>query len=586
MGSYDRTDPGDLIGIHPRLTVPHGEGRWRMGIAILSIGLVAGLIDLFASTDWRLLLQVGDRHLDIGISPGPGFGWKQGMLFAAALVAVVAGLVLAYIPAALLRPRAVARRIGCEMKSGRPTRHQPETEATEALRDPAWRGRLRLYLFGAGFLLGLAIRVAFIGHHGTEDPGIYQYWGGLVADFGLASAYHADYLPLQWQVFGSISALAEQFAIRPIVMLKAVNLVCDFGSFALIVVLLQRWAINPAYALVYWLAPYVAGLDWLSYVDFQPGLFVLLAVVVVSFSNRPVDFLIAGIPLGVALLMKPQSYTLFAMLGLFVLARAVLERRIVGVGRWILLFIAPAVMVGVYSIYFWLNGRGLTFVVTSFSGQLDVQPALSAQMPNIWHIVGNFYREGGPVASVTEPAIYHRIAALATAAILTVFAFAVARTSGRRSDGINMLLLFAVGSLIVPMTMTQAHENHLFLGALFGSLLMVIARDRRFAVTLSALLLVAFVNLFAHYGFDRDTALDPLTYTAAAQLAVAVIATAIFVVMALQLARLARSSIGMSTNSSKVQAVSAPRPTRGGVVLEGQDWTKSRWKAAPDRQHP
>jgi hypothetical protein len=339
------------------------------------------------------------------------------------------------------------------------------------------------------------------------------------------------------------------------------------------VVLLQRWGVNPAYALVYWLAPYVAALDWLGYIDFQFGLFALLAVVVVSFSSRPADFLIAGIPFGVALLMKPQSYPLFAMLVLFMLARALLDRRSAGLYRWALLFIAPLAMIGVYALYFWLNGRGSTLLLTSYVDVPGLIPSLSANAPNIWHVIGNFYREGdNPVARVTGLGIYHWIATLGTVTILTAFAVAIARTAGRRSDGINMLLLFAVGGLVTPMTMTQAHENHLFLGAVFGSLLMVIARDWRLAVALTGLLLIQFANLFALYGFDDGSHWDPLSaaYTYPVQLGVAVGATAAFVIVAFQLVRVARSPIRPSDQpygeSYRGPSARAARLSRAGAL--------------------
>jgi hypothetical protein len=495
-------------------------------MTVVAVGLFAGLVQLLAPT--------------IGLADTPASNWREAALFAIALSAVAVGLVLAYVPPSLLSPRAVARKIAMPKRD--PSVPQRHSGAGARAR------YLHLYLVGAGFLLGLAIRVAFTGHYGTQDPLWDLFvWGRGVTNTGLAGVYESNYFPVQYQVFGSVFALAEHAGIRPIVAFKLVNLGCDLGLFTLIVVLLQRWAVNPAYALVYWLAPYVAGLNWLSYVDFQLGLFALLAVVVVSFSNRPTDFFIAGIPLGMTVLMKPQSIALFAMLGLFVLARAVLDRRIVDLGRWALLFIAPIAMFGVYSLYFWLNGHSLTFLLTSYINEPSLSPSLSANMPNIWHIVGNFYREGdNQVSDVTGLPIYHWIATLGTVAILTAFAFAIARTAGRRSDGINMLLLFAVGGLVTPMTMTRAHENHLFLGAMFGSLVMVIARDWRLAVALSGLLLVQFANIFALYGFDDESRWDPLgtAYTYPVQLAVAVVATAAFAILAFQLMRVVRSPLG------------------------------------------
>ena len=476
---------------------------------MLAGGLAIGLIELFAS--------------NIGLAQGPGFGWTRAVILMAALLASGVGLVIAYVPPTMLNPRAIVGKIGGSTERG---------------------GRRRLYFVVAGFLLGLAIRVAFIGHYGTEDADIFLGWGRDVASSGLAEGYRADYLPLQFQIFGSISALADHFGIRTIVALKAVNIVCDLGIFAVAIILLQRWAINPAYALVYWLTPYVAGLDWLSYVDFQLGLAALLAVLVISFGTRPIDFFVAGIPLAAAFLMKPQAYTLFGMLGLFVLARAIVERRTIGLRRWLLVFVAPIAMLGCYSLYFSINGHSLTFMIESLVGVNDVQPVLSGNQPNLWYLVGHFYQVDGAI--VTGPAIYDKIAAIATVAILTFFAIQVARTAARRSDGVNMLLLFAVGALVVPMTMTQAHDNHLFLAAVFGSLIMVLALDRRFTVALSVLLALEFLNLFAGYGFDNpEPAWNPIGwsgyYKDPARFCVAVLVTATFAYLALQLTRVARS---------------------------------------------
>jgi hypothetical protein len=473
----------------------------QLGAVILAVGLAAGLIDLFAEP--------------LGIVDGARFGWGLAVLFSLAAIAIVGGLVLAYVPTALLNPRAVAQKIGHPL------------------------------LFGAGFLIGLAIRAAFVGRYGTQDPGTVLGWGQAVATNGLADAYQGFYFPVLYQVFGSIVALTEHFEIRSIVALKAVNIACDLGIFTLIVVLLQRWAVNPAYALVYWLAPYVMGLDWLGYTDFEVGFFALLTVVIVSFGSRPVDFLIAGIPLGVTLLMKPEAYMLFAVLVLFVLARAALDRRVMTVRNWVLLFVAPVVMVGIYSLYFGVSGHGYRFLPSQYVGTTHSVPSFSGNMPNIWHVIGEFYRQGeNSVYTVTHPSIYHVIAAISTMAILAAFAIVIARTAGQRSEGMNMLLLFAVASLVVPMTMTQAHENHLFLGAAFSSLVMVIARDRRFTIALSALLLLAFVNLYARYGLDAGWRPFAPEYTYPLQFAMAVITTATFAVLALQLARVARSPIG------------------------------------------
>ena len=49
--------------------------------------------------------------------------------------------------------------------------------------------------------------------------------------------------------------------------------------------------------------------------------------------------------------------------------------------------------------------------------------------------------------------------------------------------------------------MTRAHENHFFLGALFGTVLLGVVRTRRFAAALTVALLTQFAYIFGRYGF-------------------------------------------------------------------------------------
>lgn len=65
--------------------------------------------------------------------------------------------------------------------------------------------------------------------------------------------------------------------------------------------------------------------------------------------------------------------------------------------------------------------------------------------------------------------------------------------------GNKFLRIFGMASLLVPMFMTSAHENHLFLGSVF--LVLFFAIDRRLSVRMAIQILLAiqFLNLNGLY---------------------------------------------------------------------------------------
>jgi hypothetical protein len=132
-------------------------------------------------------------------------------------------------------------------------------------------------------------------------------------------------------------------------------------------------------------------------------------------------------------------------------------------------------------------------------------PALTAQMPNIWYLVADFYvGKGEPITSVVEPDAFHALAAVLTAGLLFFVAALLARDAAGRPFSVTALLLFAAGAALLPMVMTRAHENHFFLAAVLAVLVVAKLRDRTLTILVNALLAIQAVHLFGLYGLGEN----------------------------------------------------------------------------------
>ena len=403
-------------------------------------------------------------------------------------------------------------------------------------------------VFWALFALGLILRAALLNQDGTSDILTDLQWGREANALGLPWSYAGDYFPLQYQVFQVVEALPSS-----LLAFKTVNLVAELGVFFLLIVLLRRWGLNPAYAFVFWLHPYFLEMFWLGYIDVQFAFFVLLGILALTRATSLRGFLIAGIPFAVAWQLKPQPVIGAVMIALFVLALAVqtLVTRS-GPAAWraarlSALFVAPAILWVGYEVWFTaVTGEPTRLPLRTYHGIVDFMPVLTAQMLNIWYPVAEYYRDGSEVNfGVEGPDSLHTLAKAITAVLLVSAVAVVWRFCRSRQDAVVVLLLFGFGAAILPMTMTRAHENHFYLAAVLLVPICAVFRTKRLDRLVGAFLLVQFVNLFGLYRFgDNDISkLQPFAklhdwYTYAVQDALAFISVGLFVAMIVVVARL------------------------------------------------
>jgi hypothetical protein len=406
------------------------------------------------------------------------------------------------------------------------------------------------------FAIGLIIRLLLVSHKGTADMDSYIAWGQDVVENGLASAYHGIYFPVQYDVFAFAVHLSSRLDVSGVTAVKAINLACDTGSFLVLAVLLTRFALPYRYALVYWLTPYFLSIYWLGYIDAQIGFLVLLSLLVLSYRSSPIGWTIAGVPLGTAVLMKPQAITLVVVLVLGAGLGLVAGRRL-RAGDGILsmrtgvpcMLVFAAGLFSAFSIYIGArggeHGKGYGYVTYTYTpAELERQsPGLTGDMVNVWYPVAYAYKEDAqPVYAVSEPKVFNQVGTGLTLLLVVAGVAGVVATSQRLSAAGAVLCLFAVGTLVVPMTITHAHENHLFLGAVLAVPLLALIKDPWLMLAFQAILAVQFLHLVGRYALGINSLSDHFSwltrwYSDEVALAASLATIALYGVFAIRLVR-------------------------------------------------
>jgi hypothetical protein len=366
----------------------------------------------------------------------------------------------------------------------------------------------RRLLWTLAFLLGLVVRMAFVPYKGTADMDSYLAWGRDVATYGLAKAYHGIYFPLEYQLFRLAVGAASVLGISEVSALKIGDLAFDGGTFALLVLLLRRLRLPPAYALIYWLHPYFLAISWLGYIDMHSGFMIVASLLAISYASRPLHYVADGVPLGLAFMMKPQGITfvfaivLVTTLGLVVSRMFGLSRTATALARHApLLLVAPVVLFCGYSLWVAGDGHSVTYLAHTYSpGEIARQSeSLNANMTNIWYPVADALREhGAAIYTVTEPTILNAVGTVLTLGLISIGTLLLMRRDDL-SETALVTSVFGLAAIVGPMTLTHVHENHLYFGALLATVLMPLVRRRWFTVALNVLLALQFINLAGRY---------------------------------------------------------------------------------------
>jgi hypothetical protein len=185
--------------------------------------------------------------------------------------------------------------------------------------------------------------------------------------------------------------------------------------------------------------------------------------------------------------------------------------------------------------------RALLLLPASYVRIGSIQPVLTAHMPNIWYVVAYVLPGSQDVWNVSSkmhllPFVQARFFALAlTLGAITWYAHLLAGTRSSGSNGSRFFYLMAFTGLAVPMLMTSAHENHLFLATVLMIPLLASKPGRMAAAAIHGTLVLQCLNLELIYGLNSVALSLRVAYTADVRLVVAIISVVLSGVIAWRL---------------------------------------------------
>lgn len=355
-------------------------------------------------------------------------------------------------------------------------------------------------------LIGLVVRIGTLGLKGMSDVDAYRDWGNQIVSKGLVEGFGGVYFPLQYQMFAVASWLSGFGGHDVFFWLKALNAIGDIGILLLLIRSVERvrrnWVIG-----LYWLNPWFVALSSLGYCDFQFSFFLLLFCLRLDRAADYKSSIWAGVPLAVAFLMKPQVLVVVVAVGIL-FALSLLRKR----PAWDALatLVAPAVLFCCYSLYFFARGKPLFHMLWTYARTVAIMPSTTAHMMNIWYPVSIVAKPGSVDWALRNDTpllgIQMRVIGVGLmVASLSWFAYMLLRRSEELRPR-RMVPLVIFGTLLLPMVMTGAHENHLFFGTL--GMCLILLREHSIPKWVWAAVVtmmgVQVVNMMAFYGLGRN----------------------------------------------------------------------------------
>ncbi len=371
-------------------------------------------------------------------------------------------------------------------------------------------------LFISLLALGLVIRLYLIPLGITGDINTYQTWGKATYENGLWESYIGGYFPIQYQIFALDFWISQKANIAFSIVIKLTNLLFDFAIFIILYKILIRYSINSYYVFLYWLHPFFLNIFALGYIDFQFSFFILLGVYLMSNDKTLKSNIIAGIPIAIAFLMKPQAQIIIVSIIIYALIKAAKEKTVYTFG----LLIAPALLFFIYSISlsFYYNSNELypyysvlfnrelpsyLLLTESYLSISNAMPCLTAHQLNLWYPVAFLLKQPETaIYSVSDQILLFNSISIKTIAIfscltiISLYIYLVVKNTILNS--IAFILIFGFSNIITTFIMTSSHENHLFLGGIL--LIFASSFNRNFFLLFIFLLTVQFININGLYG--------------------------------------------------------------------------------------
>lgn len=390
-----------------------------------------------------------------------------------------------------------------------------------------------LILFWAAIVAGLVIRCMSLSYMGIFDMATYHDWGLLAFKDGLIAAYQGIYFPFQYQLFELGAGLAIKLNTDYFIIYKLINLLFDCGNLIVLYLIFKKINVSKYYLLLYWLHPWFLIIFTQGYCDFQFTFFIL-CFILFSFKATSRNYMIAGIFLGFAFLMKPQVQVIVLSLFIYCLYQYFKNRDI----KTLHIFIFPAILFIDYSLYFFVRSGNPFRLLRTYLDAGSAMP-LTANFLNGWFPIAYYFNSpGDPIYSINDDIMISN-ASLKSMAILTLllliyfFIKKLNKNNYTNKTDYNLFLVTGFSTFIFPFVMTSAHENHLFLATVL--LIPVLGKVKNLSVKLSihVLLILQCINLYGFYGYgeNKNIALIKISYTYEIAFVLSLIAFSAFLIL-------------------------------------------------------
>jgi hypothetical protein len=341
-------------------------------------------------------------------------------------------------------------------------------------------------------------------------------WGNNTLVYGLSESYKGIYYPFQYQIFELFSFISGETSIPAFIVFKLGNLPFDIGIMYLLMLILKRNKKSEYFALLYWLNPWFLNNFVLGFVDMQYTFFVLLSVFLFKKDGSVKDFLISGLPLGLAVVLKPQVVIIFLALSFTFLFYLLKDKKRY---KYLYFFLPSVICFLAYELYFtvslypsvYIYSRGMEipsifYLPAHYINVKNISPkGLTCGMMNIWYPIAELLRDKNePIYSISSeiellPHLSISTLFLATTILIILKYCHTKIKSTTTITPLALLNIVAFVGLFVPFFMTNAHYNHPYIGTVF-LIPLIPFFSKKNQIFAYILYLVLFFNIFKSGG--------------------------------------------------------------------------------------
>lgn len=361
-----------------------------------------------------------------------------------------------------------------------------------------------IILFWAAIVMGLVLRCISLSYMGTFDMATYHDWGLLAYKNGLIASYQGIYYPFQYQLFELGAGLSIKLNTDYFVIYKLINLLFDCGNLVVLFLIFKKINVSKYYLLLYWLHPWFLIIFTQGYCDFQFTFFILFFILF-TLKSTSRNYLIGGIFLGFALLMKPQVQVIVLSLFIYSIYQYFKNRDI----KTLHIFVFPAVLFIDYSLYFFVRSGNPFRLLRTFVDVGGAMP-LTANFLNGWFPVAYYLiTPGDPIYNVNDDIMvsnisFKTLALLSLLTLIFLFVHKLIKNNHINNIDYNLFLVTGFSTFIFPFVMTSAHENHLFLATVLFIPFLGKIKNMLVKISVHVLLILQCVNLYGFYGYGEN----------------------------------------------------------------------------------